>query len=199
MRMGRYAASSADFEEVVELTRETRAGELFRAFHALAKARIGDLSALGLIRDEIRETLKIGAGFQSESPYVYYMIYYDAACIHAALAGLALQDQGGSRAERQRFADRDLESAVELLDKARATGEFEGAVKCDEIRRERLLDPLHSHPRFQLLMMDLTFPSDPFDARPAPQTEAGNRTSHKSQPRENSGSSPAPITPSRGG
>ena len=37
-------------------------------------------------------------------------------------------------------------------------------IHLDEIRKERLLDPLRSHPRFQLLMMDLAFPDDPFGA-----------------------------------
>ena len=54
------------------------------------------------------------------------MMYYDAACVHAALAQLALQDQGKPPAERQQLAQRDLDRTLELLDKARATGEFKG-------------------------------------------------------------------------
>jgi hypothetical protein len=40
--------------------------------------------------------------------------------------------------------------------------EFKELIRLDEIRKETPLDPLRSHPRFQLLMMDLAFPEDPF-------------------------------------
>jgi hypothetical protein len=90
------------------------------------------------------------------------MHYYDAACVHAALAQLALQDQGRPPAERQQLADRDLERTLELLDKARSSDEFKEMIHLDEVRKEKLLDPLRSHPRFQLLMLDLAFPDDPF-------------------------------------
>jgi hypothetical protein len=90
------------------------------------------------------------------------MTYYDAACIHAALAGPALQDQGRPPAERRQLADRDLERALELLEKARSSDEFKEMIHLDEVRKETLLDPLRSHPRFQLLMMDLAMPAEPF-------------------------------------
>jgi hypothetical protein len=89
------------------------------------------------------------------------MVYYDAACVHAALAQLALQDQGRPPAERQQLADRDLERALALLDRARASDEFKEMIRLDEVRKETLLDPLRSHPRFRLLMLDLAFPDDP--------------------------------------
>ena len=89
------------------------------------------------------------------------MLYYDAACVHAALARLTLQDQRRPPAERQQLADRDLERALALLDKARSGDEFKEMIHLDEIRRERLLDPLRSDHRFQDLMLDLAFPDDP--------------------------------------
>ena len=163
MRLGRQHEAAAHLEEAVDLTRDVKDGEFIRPFHALNKARLGDLSALGLLENEVRAVLRGGgAGFDSPTPYTYYMLYYDAACIHAALAKLALQDHGKTRVERQRLADRDIARALELLDKARAASEFKGAIRLDEIRRETLLDPLRSHPRFQLLMLDVTFPDDPF-------------------------------------
>ena len=128
----------------------------------------------------------------------YWMICYDAACIHAALAKLALQDQGKPPAERQRLAQRDLERALELLDKTRATGEFKGTIPLDESGENRSSTRSAPHPRFQLLMMDLAFPDDPFDAKPAPEPEAGNRTSPLLNPGRTP-ESPAPIAPSRGG
>ena len=94
----------------------------------------------------------------------YWVTHYDAACVHAALARLELRDEGKPAVERRRLADQDLERALEHLDKARA-GEFQGTVRLEEIRRETLLDPLRTNPRFQLLMMDLTFPARPFGPR----------------------------------
>jgi hypothetical protein len=90
------------------------------------------------------------------------MLCYDAACAHAALAKVTLHDRGRPPAERQNLARRDIERALEFLDKSRAEGEFLGEINLDEVRREPLLDPLRSHPQFQLLMMDLAFPVDPF-------------------------------------
>ena len=64
--------------------------------------------------------------------------------------------------ERDRLVQQDRRRALELLEKSHASGEFVGMVRLEEIRRERLLDPLRAYPRFQLLMMDLAFPENPF-------------------------------------
>ena len=163
-RLGRHGEALADYEEILELTRHSRPGDLFRVFHALTKARLGDLSALELLGNQVRQTVKLGAGNgASVADFDWYMTYYDAACIHAALAKLAFHDPGRPLADRQRLARADLEHVLELLHKARETGEFNGMIRLDEVRRERLLDPLRSDPRFQLLMMDLAFPDDPFE------------------------------------
>ena len=155
MRLGRNAEALADFAEILELVRGTMYSDLFRAFHALTKARLGDPSALAVLGDQVRETLR--TGLKQNSIYTgYYMTYYDAACIHSALARSALEDQG------QPPADRDIEHALDRLDKAREFGEFKKMIRLDEVRKETLLDPLRTNPQFQLLMMDLEFPDDPF-------------------------------------
>jgi tetratricopeptide (TPR) repeat protein len=161
MRLGRHVEAIANFEEVLKLSKDNRSSELFRAFRALAKARLGDLSALALLDSEIRDRLT--AGRAGVLVYAFYWMHsYDAACLFAALARLSSQDQGKTLVERQRLAQRDLERALDFLDMMRAPGEYKEAIPLDEIRREPLLDPLRSHPRFQLLMMDLAFPDDPF-------------------------------------
>ncbi len=131
---------------------------------ALTKARLDDLSALALLGDQVGDLLKVGEGARgvSAASTFYCMLSYDAACVHAALAQRTLQDQGKPHAERQRLAGQDLEHTVELLDKARSEGTSKRRIHLEEVRRERLLDPLRSDRRFQLLMMDLTFPDDPF-------------------------------------
>jgi serine/threonine-protein kinase len=163
MRLGRNAEVLPLYEEAIGVYDGQRTQELMRAFHALTKARLGDRSALALLGGQARDTVKLGAGRSGGSVYEgYYMTFYDAACIHAALAKLILQDQGKPLSERQRLADQDIEHALDLLDEARSTNEFKEMIRLDEIRRETLLDPLRANPRFQLLMMDLEFPDNPF-------------------------------------
>jgi serine/threonine protein kinase len=59
MRLGRYAEAVADYGEAVELTHGLKEEERFRAYQALTKARLGDLSALTLLGDQVRETVKV--------------------------------------------------------------------------------------------------------------------------------------------
>ena len=164
-RLGQQHEAVADFEEVVELTRDIKPGELMRAFHTLTSARLGDLSALRRLGNEVREVLNVGAGGDEPSPYVYYMTYYDAASVHATLARLALDDQTKPLAERQPLAQQDLDRALKLLERARATGEFKGMIRLEEVRRDPTLDLLRKDRRFQLRMMDLAFPDSPFGSR----------------------------------
>jgi tetratricopeptide (TPR) repeat protein/tRNA A-37 threonylcarbamoyl transferase component Bud32 len=162
MRLGRYTEALTDFEEVVDLARDSKDQELFRVYEALTKARLGDLSALDRLGNQVRETVKRGSSMGGLQVYNWWMILYDAACVHTALAKLALEDQQKPLSERQRLAAPDIEHALDLLEKARSTGEFKSNVLLDEVRREPLLDPLRTNPRFQLLMMDLEFPDNPF-------------------------------------
>jgi eukaryotic-like serine/threonine-protein kinase len=164
MRLGRLPEALADFEAVIELTHGTNDEGLIRVFRALTKARLGDLSALALLGDQVRDVLKTGAsrGGASTANSMFYMLWYDVACVHAALANLADQDRRKPLVVRESLAQRDRERALDLLDKARLEGELKQLIPLDEIRRELLLDPLRSHPRFQLLMFDLAFPDDPF-------------------------------------
>jgi serine/threonine-protein kinase len=164
MHLGRFTEALADFQEALDLAHENgdKEEEMFRAFHVLTRARQGDLSELALLGDQVRDILKVGTGNGGETIYNYWMLYYDAACVHAALGQLALQDQRTPPAERRQLSDRELERALELLDKARSSGEFKEMIHLDEVRREMLLDPLRSDPRFQLLIMDLAFPENPF-------------------------------------
>ena len=83
---------------------------------------------------------------------------YHLACDHARLAELAgAADSGLSAAEGPAERDR----ALECLPAAVAAG-FRDLAR---IRTDTDLDPLRVRPDFQLLMMDLAFPDDPFAAR----------------------------------
>jgi tetratricopeptide (TPR) repeat protein len=165
IRLGRHADALSDYDEILELSHGLKTAELFAAFQALTKARLGDLSALTRMGDQVRDTVKAGAGLQGLKTYPGWMLYYDAACIHAALAQGALRDQGKPLAERQGRADRDIELALDLLENARSTNEIKENIRLDEVRRETLLDVLRANRRFQLLMMDLEFPANPFEPK----------------------------------
>jgi serine/threonine-protein kinase len=165
-RLGRLAEALRDFSESLEIAHQNASQEegLFRVFRALTKARMGDLSELGLLGDQARKALEGGAG-PSHPIYDYFMLYYDAACVHCALAIDIISGVKNEKPEIRELAKRDLDRAFELLDSSRSSGELKSAIPPEEIRGEKLLAPLRSDPRFQLLMMDLAFPENPFGSR----------------------------------
>ena len=81
--------------------------------------------------------------------------WFETTCCHAALAGLAGRDGSGVPAAA---AASEAEMAMALLSKAVTMG-YRNA---DAYRTESALDPLRTRPDFQLLMMDLAFPTEPF-------------------------------------
>ena len=118
MRLGRLAHALTDYEEVLKLTQGIKAAELFRAFQALTRnPPLGDLSALALLDDQVCNTLELGTGRDALTALNFWMTYYDAACVHSALAKLALRDQGKPPDERQRLAQSHFERAMNLLDR----------------------------------------------------------------------------------
>jgi serine/threonine-protein kinase len=86
------------------------------------------------------------------------MALYNLGCAESRLCDPALSDPAASStivsADRQAHVDR----AIVALRRAAAAGMRNGALW----RRDPDLDPLRSRPDFQLLMMDLEFPDDPF-------------------------------------
>jgi hypothetical protein len=83
---------------------------------------------------------------------------YNLACAESRLSALAPSDPAGgtdaARAEREAHAGR----AVAALRRAITAGHRSVA----HMRIDHDLDPIRSRPDFQLLLMDLAFPSDPF-------------------------------------
>jgi serine/threonine-protein kinase len=85
-------------------------------------------------------------------------LYY-LACNYALLGGVAgMPSSGLSAAE----GSAELDRAMGTLRRAIAAG----YAPSDWMRRDPDLDALRSRPDFQLLMMDVAFPADPFAARP---------------------------------
>jgi serine/threonine-protein kinase len=84
---------------------------------------------------------------------------YNLACFNATLAGIAIEPGSGmTPAEGQAAAER----AMQWLHRAVSRGYRNVAL----MKRDHDLDPLRSRPDFQLLMMDLEFPDDPFALSP---------------------------------
>jgi tetratricopeptide (TPR) repeat protein len=162
IRQGQYRNGLADFEEVLALlgakADEWIAPPVFRLFVALTKARLGDGSDLARLGDTARETVRDRAGV-GNSWKGYWILFYDAACVHAALGSAALETPGPPLAERQQMAERNFNRAFELLQKS---CEAKDPISVAEFQRDRTLDPLRSHPRFQLIMMDAGFPDKAF-------------------------------------
>jgi hypothetical protein len=80
---------------------------------------------------------------------------YNLCCSHATLSSLAANPGSGmTAAEGPAEADRAMEWLREAV--------VAGYRKVAALRTDHSLDPLRSRPDFQLLMMDLEFPADPF-------------------------------------
>ena len=142
-----YPEALADYEEAISLRDHLPAEDtanspqLLRLMAQLTKARLGDDSRLARLGEQARITLKEKTGMQP----IYWMTYFDAACVHAVLAQVALNDHRKPLRERQQLAQRDLDRGLELLDRSRATGEFKGMIRLDEvcaIRRLSCCEPI---------------------------------------------------------
>jgi len=81
--------------------------------------------------------------------------WFELACCHAELASAAGRDGSGISAGS---GETEAGKAMDLLRRAVT----EGYRKADVMAQETALDPLRNRPDFQLLMMDLAFPAEPF-------------------------------------
>ncbi len=80
---------------------------------------------------------------------------YNLACFRSLLSSVAARPGSGLSPDDARSLG---EQAVDALRRAVAAGLEDLAF----MRRDTDLDPLRSRPDFQLLMMDLSFPDQPF-------------------------------------
>jgi serine/threonine-protein kinase len=114
----------------------------------LALRDLGDTAGTAA---DARRALGLYEGLSSRSGEEWF----ETACCRAMLAGMAgVAGSTGSAAEGKSEAD----AALGLLRKALDMGYRNLA----EILTESALDPLRPRPDFQLLMMDLAMPADPF-------------------------------------
>jgi tetratricopeptide (TPR) repeat protein len=156
--LGRNAEARDDYERAIalldRLVAENSATALYSSHlawirgRALARRAVGD--AAGAAADA-RRALSLLEGLPSQSGEDSF----EEGCCHALLAGLAGQNGAGvSAAEREA----ETAQAMALLGKTVGVGYGDAFA----FRTDPALDPLHNRPDFQILMMDLTFPAEPF-------------------------------------
>jgi hypothetical protein len=83
---------------------------------------------------------------------------YNLACAESRLSALAPSDPAGGTDVAQADREAHAERAVATLRRAVTAGHRNVA----HMRIDPDLDPIRSRPDFQLLMMDLAFPTEPF-------------------------------------
>jgi hypothetical protein len=93
------------------------------------------------------------------------VIIYNEACIFALAAGAAATDVARSPAERVALAEKYATLSVAALADTRRAGYFRDPSKVTDMLSDRDLDPIRPRLDFQMLTLDLAFPSQPF-ARP---------------------------------
>jgi hypothetical protein len=104
---------------------------------------------------EAAPAIRQAVGILERLPTLRLPDRYNLACGYANLAQIAtMPDSGLTAAEGQSAAER----AMQWLQRAVAAGYRNVAI----MRSDHDLDPLRSRRDFQLLMMDLEFPTDPF-------------------------------------
>jgi tRNA A-37 threonylcarbamoyl transferase component Bud32 len=136
--------------DIGAVLRAVQAGESLRR-RAMARRDRGDLAGAS---GDVRKSLELYESLPSPGE-----AWYGTACCHAALAGLARSAGSGVPiASSPTEADR----AMEDLRRAVATGSAE----FDVFRTEAALDPLRGRDDFQLLLLDLAFPTAAFARRP---------------------------------
>jgi serine/threonine-protein kinase len=92
-------------------------------------------------------------------PWQWGQGFFETACCHAALAGLAGQPGSGISTEEGEI---EAARAMQWLGRAVAMG-YRNA---NELRIESALDPLRNRPDFERLMRDVVFPSELFAPSP---------------------------------
>jgi hypothetical protein len=160
-RHHRFEAALKLASEAVELEKATvrrfpkpdYLGYLSRSYQFLVEA----LNGLGQHRE----------GAQAASDLARFRWYdasrvYDAACYLAKTSSASERNRGLPDSERISMSETFASDAVALLKRASDLGFFTMPGMMEHARKDTDLDALRSRSDFQLLMLDLAFPSDPF-------------------------------------
>jgi serine/threonine-protein kinase len=158
---GRYAeaeqSARASIEVLEALVRDVPSNPYYRRLTGNGYGVLGKALAKRGSRGEALAAMRKAIAILEASAEVTDLV--NLACLFALASTVADPAEGPGATERQR---RDADRAVAMVRRAIAMGWG----NLDNLKNEPDLDSLRSRPDFQLLMMDLTMPADPFAAAP---------------------------------
>jgi serine/threonine-protein kinase len=149
--VGRHAEALRDWDRAIELADDSTLG-VFRLARAGELARSGNYLQAETEAKSLANVASIPVSRRA----------YGIACVEARASAGAHVDVALPARERDARAESFAASAVRWLDQARGAGFFRDHPAIDQMRAETDLDSLRSRSDFQLLVMDLMFPDNPF-------------------------------------
>jgi hypothetical protein len=108
--------------------------------------------------DEALIAIRKAEEIAGRSPHVPSNTFYNLACAYAQCSAAARRGEGDLDPTERAASEDDANRAVAALRRAVAAG----FANVPLIRRDVDLDPLRPRRDFQLVLLDLTFPDDPF-------------------------------------
>jgi serine/threonine-protein kinase len=165
-RTGKPAEALAGFVKELAIRRKLAEADpsvrLRQTTLATSLGHVGGIHREAGRHSEAAAALREAVAILERLPILEPIDCYNLACGNANLAVIAMNPVSGKAAAEGRLA---AEQAMQWLHRAVARGYRNVAL----MQRDHDLDPLRSRPDFQLLMMDLAMPSDPFSK----ETDAG--------------------------
>jgi serine/threonine-protein kinase len=183
-RLGRHIEAIADYDRALGLD-DGSEGDLIRLDRAIATARAGDHVQALAQAEPLARSVKIPLADRC----------YKLARVLARAAAAVRDDPKLVPTDRAARAEKFAARAIEQLAQARDAGHFVHSANLDELRKDPDWAPLRARREFEMFVMDLIFPADPFSSaenrrtvvRPGSQpARAGSPTpQRREQAREN--------------
>ena len=151
LALGRPADAAADFDRALAMDDGSRR-QAIRLDRATAWARAGEPD-----RAVAEAEALLAAGPPSGE------LNYSAACVFAQ-SSAARRRKAGGRGDGDAQAERDATRTLALLTRAAAGGWFAKPTNRRNAQIDPDLNPVRDRPDVRLLMMDISFPSDPFSS-----------------------------------
>jgi tetratricopeptide (TPR) repeat protein len=152
-RLGRRAEAVADWGRAVELDDESASDES-RLNRALLLARSGDHTRAAAQAEELADSKSVPPGLHD----------YNLACVFALASGAALEDSHLDAPTRAARAEALGTRAMQSLRRCQNTGFLRDPTQVAHVREDPDFATLQTRRDFQLFLLDLTFPLDPFEA-----------------------------------
>jgi tetratricopeptide (TPR) repeat protein len=154
-RLGRHAEAIAACDRAMKFV-DGEDRDRVRIQRVLAIARSGDYARAAVEADRLAQAIAIPVGERS----------YDLACLDAISSATVRNDPKLAPAERSKRSEELAARSVLLLNRSRSEGFLRDPTQVERLLEDTDLDSLRSRPDFQLLIMEVTFPADPFSKNP---------------------------------